>query len=134
MSLLDLIKIKQRETSEWDEATHEKQVDWTHFLAPEALATLRKVLESAYNHREAYFRATDIKNAQLWSALLEMQKQIDELNEKVRKLTPQETVRKFQYGTPQESVVLDRIRQIMQKGPEDSKAARNALIDSLLRF
>lgn len=133
MQLLNLFN-KQRSTNEWEQATHEQPRDWTHFLSPEASATLRKVLEAAYNHREAYFRATDVKDAQQWSALIEMQRQIDDLKEQVRKLTPQETTRKFQLGKPDESQVLDKIRAIMQKGPEDTREASNALIDSLMRF
>lgn len=132
---MDLLGVfKQRQSSEWGSAEKEEVTDWTHFLSPDSMAALRKVLESAYNHREAYFRATDIKNAQLWSALIEMQRQIEGLKEQVAKLTPKETVRQFQLGVPDESKVLDRIKAVMQRTPEDSREARNALIDSLLRF
>ena len=59
-----------RQPNEWDQHTQEKaKPDWTHFLAPDAAVVLRSVLESAYRHRQAYFKAEDIKNAQLWSAL-----------------------------------------------------------------
>jgi hypothetical protein len=132
MDLLGMFK--QRSSDEWGRETKEEVTDWTHSLSPESMALLRKILESAYGHREAYFRATDIKNAQLWSALIEMQRQIDRLKEQVDRLTPKETYRKFQLGAPDESKVLDRIRAMMQKGPEDSREARNALISSLMRF
>lgn len=134
MNPIEMLGLKQK-TDEWGQVAQEKPAtDWTYFLSPEAVAKLRTVLEKAYKHREAYFRATDIKNAQLWSALLEMQMEMDKLRMEIEKLKPKETVRAFRYGAENEGIVLEKIKTIMQRTPEDSIEARNALIESLMRF
>jgi hypothetical protein len=130
------MQTKIRRMSEWEEVTHqrERKLDWTHFLDASSVEHLRHILMDAYKHREAYFRATDIKNAQLWAALLEMHKKIEELTEQVDKMKPKQTLREFVQDKPDEKEVLSRIRSSMQKRPEDSPEATNALINSLMRF
>lgn len=131
---MGFLGIGDSKTSEWHQITRTpEKTDWTHMLAPDATALLRSVLESAYKHREAYFKADDIKNAQIWSAFIEMQRQINELKDKVDKLTPRE-VHTFRLGTADDSVVLNKIKAVMQPTVEDSKEATNALVDSLMKF
>lgn len=120
--------------SEWQQETQTKEkVDWTHFLAPEATGFLRKVLEAAYKHRQAYFKADDIKNAQLWSAMLEMQREVDELKARLEKMTPREQST-FRLGLGGDNTVLNRIKAAAKPAVEDTREATNALIESLMRF
>lgn len=124
-----------KKMDEWQQVTHTpERTDWTHFLSPEASSLLRSMLEAAYNHRDAYFRADDIKNAQLWSAIIELKRQINDLNEKIENMRPKETHREFKLGTAQDSVVLNKIRAMMQPTVEDSKEAKDALVNSLMKF
>lgn len=134
MGILENILPKQQKPSEWSQVTQTKEkVDWTHSLSGDAMGLLRSILEAAYKHREAYFKADDIKNAQLWSALIEQQRQINELNEKIAKMTPK-TQETFKIGTADDSVVLNKIRAVMQPSIEDSKEATDALVNSLMKF
>lgn len=122
-----------KNVSEWSQVTQTPQkADWTHFLSSEAVGILRSVLEAAYRHRQAYFKADDIKNAQLWSALIEIQRQINEINAKMANL-PRETA-SFRLGTPRSGTVLEKIRAVMQPSVEDTKEATNALVNSLMKF
>lgn len=125
---------EKKPSSEWHQTTQTpEKTDWTHFLSAEASGILRSVLEAAYKHREAYFKADDIKNAQIWSALIEQQRQINELREQVARLTPKE-VHTFRLGTADDSKVLDKIKSVMQPSVEDTKEATDALVNSLMKF
>ncbi len=131
---MGFLGIGESKPSEWSQVTQNpEKTDWTHFLSAEAAGFLRSVLEAAYKHREAYFKADDIKNAQLWSALLEMKREINELNAKIEKLTPK-TTPSFRLGTADDSVVLNKIKAVMQPTVEDSKEATDALVESLMKF
>lgn len=134
MGFLDNILPKQNKFSEWSQATQAKEKqDWTHFLSPEAMGTLRNILEDAYKHREAYFKAEDIKNAQLWSALIELQREIEGLRQKVDTLAPK-SAPSVRFGTADDSVVLNKIKAIMQPKVEETKEATDALVNSLMKF
>lgn len=126
---------EKKQFDEWEQVTHTPETrDWTHFLSQDAASVLRSVLEAAYNHRGAYFKAQDIKNAQLWSALIELQKQITELNEKIERMKPSVTHHAFKLGTAEDSVILNKIKAMMQPTVEDSKEAKDALVNSLMKF
>jgi len=131
---MGFLGIGDRKTNEWNEVTKtQEKTDWTHFLSAEAANLLRSVLEAAYKHREAYFKADDIKNAQLWSALIEQQREIAELRAKIESMTPK-TTSTMKLGTADDSVVLNKIKAVMQPTVEDSKEATDALVDSLMKF
>lgn len=120
--------------SDWEQQTQTKEkVDWTHFLTPEATGLLRSVLEAAYRHRQAYFKADDVKNAQLWSAMMEMQREINELKARIDKMTPREQ-QSFRLGIGGDGTVLEKIKSVAKPTVEDTKEATNALIESLMRF
>ena len=131
---MGIFGLGDKKPSEWSQATQtQEKTDWTHFLSPEATGLLRNVLEAAYKHREAYFKADDIKNAQVWSALIELTREINELSEKIDRLTPKTTT-PFKLGTADDSVVLNKIKAVMQPTVEDTKEATDALVNSLMKF
>ncbi|MBS3051545.1 MAG: hypothetical protein J4400_05340 [Candidatus Aenigmarchaeota archaeon] len=60
--------------------------DWKQFLPPEDEKRLNDVLRSVAKHRNAYRASKDVKVAQLWCALLEMQKQNQVLYKKIKRM------------------------------------------------
>jgi len=123
-----------RQPNEWDQRTQQKEKpDWTHFLAPDAAVILRSVLESAYRHRQAYFKADDIKNAQLWSAITELKREMVEINRKLDRLTPQER-ESFRLGLSDGSEAMETIKNALKPTVEDTREAKDALIESLMKF
>jgi len=123
-----------RQPNEWDQHTQQREKpDWTHFLAPDAAVVLRSVLESAYKHRQAYFKADDIKNAQLWSAVLELKKEMTEINRKLDKLSPQER-ESFRLGLSDGGAAMETIKNALKPSVEDTREAKDALIESLMKF
>lgn len=127
--------VEPKASGEWAHETSSaaQQSDWTRLLAPDAVALLRSVLESAYGHRQAYFKAGDVKNAQLWSAVLELKREINEVNERLDRLSPRE---RKSVGLAREGpdLAMQRIQDAVRPAPEDSKEATDALIDSLMKF
>lgn len=131
---MSIIPKVERVASMWHQETQQKEkLDWTHFLSADSVGLLRSVLLRAYKHREAYFRADDIKSAQIWSAMLEMQRQIDDLNAKIDRLTPKdrETMR---LHLPEESPLMKKLQELTAPKAQNEKEATNALINSLMKF
>lgn len=123
-----------KKPSEWGQATQSKEAaDWTSFLSPDATVLLRSVLEAAYRHRQAYFKADDIKNAQLWSAILEIKKELNEVNRKLDRLSPQER-ETFRLSLSDGSETMERIKSALRPTAEDTREAKDALIESLMKF
>jgi hypothetical protein len=124
----------QKKQSEWVQATQSKEgSDWTAFLSPDATILLRSVLEAAYKHRQAYFKADDIKNAQLWSAILEIKREIDEINKRLDKMSPQEK-ETFRFSLSDGGEAMEKIKSALRPGLEDTREAKDALIESLMKF
>jgi hypothetical protein len=63
-----------------------KKVDWKEFLSPEAEKTLKWILDRSKSHRGAYLNAEDVKTAQLWAAMIEFTKYIQNFNERLTRL------------------------------------------------
>lgn len=123
-----------RQPNEWDQSTQQKEkADWTHFLAPDAAVILRTVLESAYKHRQAYFKAEDIKNAQLWSAITELKREMSEISRRLDSLTPQEK-ESFRVGMSDGSAAMETIKGALKPTVEDTREAKDALVESLMKF
>ncbi len=60
--------------------------DWKKYLSPKDEAILNEILEVTERHRGAYKNADDIKNAKLWCALIELKKQINTLDKRLRSI------------------------------------------------
>ncbi len=60
--------------------------DWKQFLPPEDEKRLNDILKQMAKHRNAYRASKDIKVAQLWCALLEMQKQNQLLHRRIKRM------------------------------------------------
>lgn len=127
--------IDSKVKSLWEQETQTKEkVDWTHFLSSDSVKLLRSILEKAYKHRTAYYKADDIKSAQIWSAMLEMQREIDDLRDEVNRLRPKGQQFVGRQGEEKDSTVTERILESVEPRGTDSRDATNALVESLMRF
>jgi hypothetical protein len=88
--------------------------DWKQLLATDDEAKLNDLLKKVSRHRSAYKNAHDVKNAQLWAALLEMRKENLALQNRIRRLED----------------VLDGAKERMRKQDEQERE----LLESLERF
>ncbi len=59
--------------------------DWKQLLSPEDEAKLNEILKRVAKYRGAYKNSHDIKNAQLWAAVLELRKENQALLNRLKK-------------------------------------------------
>ena len=60
--------------------------DWKQNLHTDDEVRLNEILRNVVRHRAAYRTAKDVKNAQLWCALLELDKKTQDMNYNMEKL------------------------------------------------
>lgn len=63
-----------------------KDVNWKEFLNPEAERTLKWAIDKSKKHRGAYLNAEDVKTAQLWAALIEYTKYLQNFNDRLTRV------------------------------------------------
>lgn len=108
--------------------------DWKEFLVPEAKQTLSNLIDATKRHRGAYSRADDVKIAQLWSALIEMKNELDEIKETIGKLEePWKSI--VELGDIEKKKTVEKlVEELVKPTDEDTKEATKKLVDSLMRF
>ena len=57
--------------------------EWKKLLVPDDEKKMNEILIAAAKHRTAYTSADDVKVAQLWCIILEMEKRIEALEQKI---------------------------------------------------
>lgn len=88
--------------------------DWKQLLSPEDEAKLNEILKRVAKHRGAYKNAHDVKNAQLWAAILELRKENQALLNRIKKT----------------EFIMDGIKERVKK----QEAAEHELLESLEKF
>jgi hypothetical protein len=111
-----------------------KKEDWKNYLSNSAKQILFKILESTRKHRAAYAQADDVKVAQLWSALIELKKEIDEINAKLGKIeAPFRAI--VEIGEEEKRKTIERVvSEIIKPTDEETQKATKALVESLMKF
>ncbi len=87
------------------------KADWKENLSAEAEQDLNMLLEATRKHRCAYKSAENVQVAQVWCAMIEQQRMIAKLEQRV--------------------AYIERVLDKMFKGHDDEK---EALLKGLLRF
>jgi hypothetical protein len=108
--------------------------DWKDALNSEDRELLRRLILRAKKHRLAYENADDVKVAQLWTALVEMQKEINELKEILGKISaPFKAI--AEVGEKAKRKEIERlIAEIVRPTDEETQEATRKLVDSLMKF
>jgi len=88
--------------------------DWKRSLSAEDEARLNDILRRTAKHRPAYRSAHDVRIAQLWAAILEIDRDNTELKKKLRK--------------------VENIFDVIVKAVEEEKYKKDTLIQSLEKF
>lgn len=111
-----------------------KSEDWKDYLTPEARTILADTLNSVKRHKSAYMQAEDVKIAQLWCALVELRKKLDEMQK--HQLKVEEPFRAIvEVGNIEKRKTIERIiREIVRPTEESSEEATKNLVESLMKF
>ncbi len=107
--------------------------DWKEFLSEDARRELQEILEMARRHRPAYSQADDVRIAQIWSALIELRKEIKEIREITEKVAaPFKAI--VEVGEKEKRRAIERIVTEIIRPTTEQKESVQKLIDSLMKF
>lgn len=112
----------------------EKEEDWKDFLAPDIQQELADMFERTKRHKGAYMQSSDVKVAQLWCALVEMKKEIEELKGAVERVSaPFKAI--TMVGEAEKKKAIQRlISDIIKPTEEETSEATKRLVESLMKF
>jgi len=108
--------------------------DWKDCLREDEKETLQKLLDGTKKFKCAFSKADDVKVAQLWCALLEIKREIDEIKGMLAKVEePFKTI--VEIGDMEKRRVIERIVSEIIKGyDKETQEATQKLVDSLMKF
>lgn len=108
--------------------------DWKEYLSPEAQSMLADILNQAKRHKGAYIQSDDVKTAQLWCAIVELSKKIDEI-QKVQAKVEEPFKAIVELGDNEKQKAIEKVlREIVRPTDEGSEEATKKLVDSLMKF
>ncbi|MEM5836670.1 MAG: hypothetical protein QW451_00330 [Candidatus Aenigmatarchaeota archaeon] len=107
--------------------------DWKELLAEEDKEIIAQLLDVTRKHKGAFMEAEDVKVAQLWCALIEMRKQMIELEKLIGKVAePFKAI--VEIGEIEKRKTIERlVREILKPDTEHEEATKR-LVDSLMKF
>lgn len=108
--------------------------DWKNYLSDESKQVLEELFNSTRKHRGAYSQSDNIKIAQIWSALIEIKKELEEVKEHLGKVEkPWEAI--ISIGEAEKERVIEKfVADITKPTDEDTQDATKKLVDSLMKF
>lgn len=111
-----------------------RRKDWKECLCDDDKQVLSILLDSTKKYRCAYTHAEDLKVAQLWTALIELRKELDKLNELLEKLQePWKVV--IAIGEEEKRKTIEKIVQkIIKPVDETTQKIIKNLVESLMKF
>ena len=111
-----------------------RKEDWKNNLSDEDKQVLSALLDSTKKHRYAYNSADDVKISQLWTALVELKKEVNETNELLGKLQePWKAI--VAVGEEEKRKTVERlVQEIIKPVDETTQEATQKLVESLMKF
>jgi hypothetical protein len=111
-----------------------EEEDWKNCLNGEDKKILSEILESAKKYGYAYSRADDVKVAQLWTALIDVKKDLDKIKSMLGKIeAPFKAI--IQIGEEEKRKTIEKIvSEIIKPTDEETQKATKALVESLMKF
>ena len=102
-------------------------------MSEEDQAVLAELFDVTKKHKCAYCSAEDVKVAQLWTALLEMRKDMNEMKQSVEQTSgPFKAI--VELGEVEKRKTIDRLVRDMLKPEPDKEEQTKKIVDSLMKF
>lgn len=113
---------------------NDKPEDWKDFLSEDAKQILADIFEATKKYRCAYMNAEDVKNAQLWCALIELKKEIAGMSELLKRIEePFKAI--VAIGEAEKRKAVEAfVTEIIKPEEEAEKVATQKLVESLMKF
>ncbi|GEM_PF-953811 len=108
--------------------------DWKNFLSNDAREILANVFDLTNKHRGAYLNADKKELAQLWCAIIELKKDLDEIKRILGKIEePFKAI--ISIGEEEKRKAIERIiSEIVKPTDQATQEATQKLINSLMNF
>ncbi len=115
-------------------ALFKKKEDWKNNLDDESKQILSTLLDSTKKHRYAYTNADDAKVAQVWTALVELKKELEKMNEILGRVQdPWRAI--VSVGEEEKRKTVERlVQEIIKPVDETTQEATQKLVESLMKF
>src|SRR5438552_3109800 len=108
----------------------QRKDNWKDNLSEDAQNILSELFEMSKKHRGAYMASDDVKIAQLWSALVEMQREIIDLREAVSRIEMPFKAIVAVGEAAKKAAVENFVREIVKPETEDQEEATRKLVES----
>lgn len=111
-----------------------RKEDWKDNLNEEDKQILSSILDSTKKHRYAYESASDVKISQLWTALIELKKELNKTNELLGKVQePWKAI--VAIGEEEKRKTVEKlVQEIIKPVDETTQEATQKLVESLMKF
>ena len=115
-------------------ALFKKKANWKDNLSDEDKQVLSSLLDSTKKHRYAYNSSSDVKVAQLWTALVELKKELNKTNELLVKVQePWKAI--VAVGEEEKRKTVEKlVQEIIKPVDETTQEATQKLVESLMKF
>jgi len=111
----------------------DREDDWKELLSPEDQDVMADLLDYARRNKGAYMNAEDVKVAQLWCALIEIKKELEQTRMMVRRAeAPFREI--VSMADIEKRKSIERMVRDLIKAEPDKEDAVQKLVDSLMRF
>lgn len=112
----------------------EKEKDWKDFLSDDARQVLEGLLASIKKHKGAYVQSDEVKIAQLWTALIEMKRELNETKEMLGKAAaPWQAI--VEVGEAEKKKTIEKlVSEITKPTDTETQEATKKLVESLMKF
>jgi hypothetical protein len=108
--------------------------DWKNFLPDEARQVLMELLAATQKYRGAYVQAENSPVAHLWTALIDMKKDIDWMKDIIGRLEePWKAI--VSVGEAEKKHAIERlVAEIVKPTDQETQDATKKLVESLMKF
>ncbi|MBI2547459.1 MAG: hypothetical protein HYW23_03365 [Candidatus Aenigmarchaeota archaeon] len=111
-----------------------KKADWKDNLNDEDKPVMNQIIDSTKKHRYAYTSADDPKIAQLWTAIIELKKEMNKTQDMLGKLKePWSAI--VSVGEEEKRRTVEKlVQEIIKPVDETTQEATQKLVESLMKF
>jgi hypothetical protein len=111
----------------------DNETDWKELLREEDQQVLAELFDKAKDKKCAYCQADDVKVAQLWSAMIELKKELNEQKAMISRVEqPFRAI--VEMGEIEKKKTVERLVRELLKPEPDQEEATKKLVDSLMKF
>ena len=111
-----------------------EEKDWKEFMCGEAQAELASLIEKAKKHRCAYMQADDVKVAQVWCALAEINSEIKAIVSKLIKLENAVKGISAMGEIAKRQTLEEKVKDLFKANTEKEKEQIDKIVDALMEF